>query len=186
MGAATIAAPAALGAGSSGVLLPTDRIAAPTGRVSPLQVFPTGAAVSPDGRTVVAIAGSPIAGGAGSVQVAAVDAVTGRVVQVVTETDARGTVLFRPDGARVYLAGGSDKAVHVLDVGPAGLLTKDTDLPVGDFVTGIALSHDGRYLWAAGSEASRVTRLDLHGGPSVTVAAPYPDQLALSPADATL
>lgn len=186
LGAVTIAVPAALGGGTNGVLLPTDRIAAPAGRITPLQVFPTGAAVSPDGRTVVAIAGALVAGGIGHVQVVAVDVGTGQVRQVVTETDALGAVLFRPDGSRVYLAGGSDEAVHVLDVGPAGLLTKDADLPIGDFVTGIALSHDGRYLWAAGSEASRVTRLDLHGGPSRTVAAPYPDQLALSPDDSTL
>ena len=45
-------------------LLPTSRPVDPAGRLTSLQAFPTGVAVSPDGKTVLAVAGAPIQGGA--------------------------------------------------------------------------------------------------------------------------
>src|SRR5438874_1528996 len=45
-------------------VLPTGRPVAPAGHVTALQSFPTGAAVNPNGQTVLAIAGPVIQGGA--------------------------------------------------------------------------------------------------------------------------
>src|SRR2546421_8747347 len=67
-------------------VLPTGRPVAPAGHVTALQSFPTGAAVNPNGRTVLAIAGPVIQGGApagpnGGGALMGVDAVTGEVRQ---------------------------------------------------------------------------------------------------------
>src|SRR5438046_2441571 len=87
------------------VVLPTSRPADPAGRLTTLQAFPTGVAVSPDGKTVLAIPGAPIQGGAAppdplpqsGVQVYVIDAATGAVRQVVKVTDAFQDVVFAPD-----------------------------------------------------------------------------------------
>lgn len=171
-----------------GVLLPTDRTVHPAGRITALQYFPTGAAVSPDGSTVVTVAGQPLAGAEGTAVVLdVIDAATGVVRQSLQVGDAFQSVLFSKDGTKVYVAGGADAVVHVFTVNPLGLLTKDTDLTVGGFVTAIALDPTGRWLWAAGSETARIARIDLTGATSqASVSAPNPAQLAISPDGTTL
>ncbi len=167
------------------VELPTGRWADPAGRITPLESFPTGAAVSPDGRTVLVIAGAPIQGGAsegpiGSVSIDVIDAATGLVRQALTVGDAFQSIVFTRDGSRAFVAGGTDGVVHVLNVGVGGLVTQGSDLQVGSFAAGLALSSDERTLWASEPQANAVARLDLGGGAPKTVSAPTPDQLQLS------
>src|SRR5258707_14956764 len=102
---AAVLAPAAHAA----PMLPTSRPADPAGRITTLQAFPTGVAVSPDGKTVLAIAGAVIQGGAPAtppdplpqpgVQVYVIDAASGLVRQVVNVTDAYQDIVFAPDGS---------------------------------------------------------------------------------------
>src|SRR5947207_9784486 len=95
-------------------MLPTSRPADPAGRITTLQAFPTGVAVSPDGKTVLAIPGAVIQGGAqppdplpqAGVQVYVIDAATGLVRQAVKVDDAFQDVVFAPDGGKAYVAGG--------------------------------------------------------------------------------
>ena len=113
--AAAMAA-AALGAAdafAAAVPLPTGRLADPAGRITALGAFPTGAAVSPDGRTILVIAGAPIQGGVseiptGSMQIEVVDAATGVVRQVLTVGDAFQSIAFSRDGSKAFVAGGTD------------------------------------------------------------------------------
>ena len=173
-------------AGAS-VLLPTGRTASPAGTLTTLRAYPTGAAVSPDGQTVLTIAGSLLTSGTGNqapgagVELYAVDRATGAVRQVIDDGDAFQSVVYSGDGRRAFVAGATSDAVHVLDVGPGGLLTKDTDFPVAGFVAGIALSPDGHTLWVAAPEAGKVYELDSASGKVLrTVTAPSPSALAVS------
>lgn len=187
--ASTAAAAGSLASGGSGVLLPTDRVVSPAGRITPLDYFPTGAAVSPDGSRVVAIAGGAIYGAGGNENtVDVIDASSGQVLQRLEVGDAFQSVVYSRDGSTVYVAGGADGVVHVFSVLPGGLLKAGTDLAVGDFVTSIVVDHADRYLWAAESENARVTRIDLTSGDTKHVELPQadPDQLALSRDESTL
>jgi sugar lactone lactonase YvrE len=181
-----MALPVPARAAQSGVELPTGRLASPAGRITPLQAFPTGLAISPDGQTALVIAGPPIQGGApagpGGVSLMVIDTATGVVRQVIQEDDAFQGVVFTRDGRRAFVAGGSDQKIHELDVGAGGVFSKGPDISVGAFLSGLALSPDERNLWVAEPEANRVVRLDLGGGaPGLTVTAPTPDELQLGP-----
>jgi sugar lactone lactonase YvrE len=173
------------------VQLPTGRLADPAGRITPLGSFPTGAAISPDGRIALVIAGAPIQGGfsqgpIGSVAIDVVDLTTGVVRQALTVGDAFQSVVFTRDGTRAFVAGGTDGVVHVFDVGAGDLVTAAPDLQVGSFVAGLALAPDQRTLWASEPQANKVARVDLGSGTSTTVPAPTPDQLQLSADGRTL
>lgn len=185
---------AAAGAGHAraGVLLPTGRLATPAGRLTALQAFPTGLAVSPDGQTVLVIAGAAIQGGlpAGpnsGVAIEAVDAQTGAIRQKIQEDDAFQSIVFQRDGRRAYVAGGSGRNVHVLDIASDGSLSKGPDLPAGGLVAGLALSRDARTLWLGEPESNRVERIDLIGSaPPRVIPATAPNQLQLSSDERTL
>ena len=188
LGALLLAAGPARADGPS-VALPIGRLATPAGRITTLQAFPTGAAVAPNGKTLLAIAGPAVQGGGPNegVELAVVDPATGAVRQALQVDDAFQSVVYNARGNRVYVAGGSDQAVHVLGVSPAGAYFHAYDLPVGGFVSGLALSRDGRTLWAAEPESNVVAKLDPSGdhGPRRFRAA-SPDQLALAPDGTTL
>ncbi|HZS15262.1 MAG TPA: hypothetical protein VFC09_11745 [Candidatus Dormibacteraeota bacterium] len=174
---------------AGGVVLPTGQTVEPAGRITPLQVFPTGAAVSPDGRTVLAIAGRPATvKNVPAAQVVAVDAATGAIRQTLRVNDAFQSVLYTPDGAHAYVAGGSDQVVHAFDVDAAGVLTAapDVAVPGCNFVSGLARTGDGAALWAACPQSGVVVRVPLGGGATSAVAVPNPDMLALSPDSRTL
>src|SRR5438270_1509376 len=187
LGALLLAWGAPASAAGATFALPTGRVASPAGRITPLQSFPTGLAVSPDGRSALVIAGPPIQGGASEggmssgVSLFVVDTATGAVRQVINEDDAFQGVVFTRDGTRAFVAGGSDQLVHELEIDGQGVFTKGPDLNVGAFAAGLALSGDGRGLWVSEPDANRVVRLDPGGGaPLRTITAPSPDALALS------
>lgn len=190
--AATLLTATAAADARAGVLLPTGRLATPAGRLTALQAFPTGMAVSPDGRTVLAIAGPAIQGGlpagpSAGVAIEAVDAQTGAVRQTIQEDDAFQSIVFQRDGRRAYVAGGSGRDVHVLDISPDGSYSKGPDLPAGGLVSALALSHDAHTLWLGEPEAGRLERLDLSGAtPPRVIPAPAPNQLLLSRDERTL
>jgi DNA-binding beta-propeller fold protein YncE len=174
------------GIAAAAPLLPTGRPVAPAGRVTALQSFPTGVAVSPDAANVLAIAGPAIQGGVpagsnGGVALKLVDARTGEVRQTLTVDDAFQGVVYDRTGSHVYVAGGAGNTIHVFAVAGDGTLSQLDDLPASAFVSDIALSRDGRGLWAAEPTAPGVELIDLTGhAKRRKVAAPSPDRLALS------
>jgi len=180
------AAQGAWGPSPHGVVLPTGQVANPAGSYTPLLAFPTGVAVSPDGATIVAIAGGPVTTGANgvpSLSVQVLDSATGAVRQSFQLNDAFQSVAYSPSGADVYLAGGGQGAIEDFSVGPDGLLSGPNALAVPgcSFVSGFALTADGQRLWAACPEDNRVVELALPGGTQLaSVSAPTPDQVAIS------
>ena len=107
------------------------RLLDPAGRLTQLGNFPSGAALSPDGRFLWAIDS-----GHGADDVKVVDVGSGAVVQTLPLPGAYGGVAFAPDGRRAYVSGepasdanppppaegpmmGTDgDVVHVYDVDP--------------------------------------------------------------------
>jgi YVTN family beta-propeller protein len=185
---AGVATAVSVGATPASVLLPTDRAVAPAGRVTPLQFFPTGAAVSPDGKTLVTIAGQPLYGASGTaVAIDVVDAASGKVLQSLQVGDAYQSVVYSRDGSTVYVAGGSQGVVHRFAVEPSGVLNAESDVPAGGFVSAVLLGASPQDLWVAGADSGRITKLDLTTGATLaTVAAPNPAQLAMSADGSTL
>jgi Phosphoesterase family len=181
-----------LASAAPAAVLPTGRPVAPAGRVTPLQAFPTGVAAAPDGKTVLAIAGPVIQGGApagpsGGVALMVVDVATGQVRQTLNVDDAFQGVVYDPTGAHAYVAGGAGATVHTFSVASDGTLSQGSDLSATDFVSGLAISKDGRTLWAAEPTANAVEQIDLTGrADRTTIAAPSPDRLALSADGKTL
>ncbi|HEX8074389.1 MAG TPA: bifunctional YncE family protein/alkaline phosphatase family protein [Thermoleophilaceae bacterium] len=187
LAAAALAALAALLAAAAradgpAVELPIGRLATPAGRITTLQAFPTGAAVAPNGKTLLAIAGPPIQGGSpnGTVALMVIDPATGSLRQTLQVDDAFQSIVFNRRGNRVYVAGGGAGAVHVLKVGSNGTYSQAYDLPVGAYVSGLALSRDGRTLWAAAPQDKYVAKLDPKGDRRTKrIRAAAPDHLAL-------
>jgi len=196
----------ALSPGAAGpIILPTGQPVTPAGQILPLQNFPTGAAVSPDGSTVLAIAGLPSAvgqqrglpsplpqppatlPGVPQVELVAMDVATGAVRQVLNVTDAFQSVVWRPDGSQVLVAGGVEGNVHVFNTSPAGILTRATDIAAGcDFVSGIALVPGGQDVWAACPNAGLLRHLSPAGQVLASYSVPSPDMVALSPDGSTV
>ncbi|MHB1786953.1 MAG: hypothetical protein ACYCS7_12545, partial [Acidimicrobiales bacterium] len=173
---------------SDAVVLPTGQRVRPGGRVVPLMAYPTGAAVSPDGRRILAIAGrvfqtaqSP---SGPSVELRVIDAASGATLQALHVGDAFQSVSYSPNGAAVYVAGGSDNVVHAYAVNAAGLLQPAPDLAVPgcQFVSGLAVAPDGSALWAVCSLSGTVAEVALPDGRVLRQASlANPDQVALSP-----
>src|SRR5260370_15631803 len=136
-------------AAQAGVILPTSRPADPAGRITPLQAFPSGVAVSPDGNTVLAIAGPALQGGLPAtppdplpqpvVQVYVIDARTGAVRQVLNLADAFQGVVFAPDGQRAYVAGGGAHSVEEIDFDSTGRATVGPAYQVAGFASAVRL-----------------------------------------------
>ncbi|TMM11486.1 MAG: bifunctional YncE family protein/alkaline phosphatase family protein [Actinobacteria bacterium] len=187
--AALVVFPAAPAGAAS---LPTGRPVAPAGRVTALQAFPTGVAAAPDGKTVLAIGGPVIQGGApagpsGGVGLMVVDAATGQVRQTLNVDDAFQGVVYDPSGTHAYVAGGAGATIHTFSVASDGTLSQGSDLSATDFVSGLAISKDGRTLWAAEPTANAVEQMDLTGRADRTrITVPSPDRLALSADGKTL
>jgi YVTN family beta-propeller protein len=180
--------PSAVSTGASAaVVLPTSRVATPVGRITALRSFPTGLAVSPDGGTLLAIAGPTINGGS-DMALASVDSATGQLRQLLPVSDAFGSVLFHASGTRAFVAGGTDGGVHVIAVGAGGTLTRGSDFATGGFASGLALSPTGDQLWVAEPNDGLIERLDSSSGARLggPIPAPSPYQLAFSPDGATV
>jgi hypothetical protein len=173
-------------------VLPTGRPVAPAGRVTALQSFPTGVAAAPDGKTVLAIAGPTIQGGTpagpgSGVALMVIDTATGQMKQSVSVEDAFEGVLYDRTGTHAYVSGGASNTVHAFTVAGDGTLTADPDLTTSNQVAGIALSRDGRTLWAAEPTANTVEQIDVTGKAKIVkIAAPSPDRVALSASGDTL
>lgn len=169
-----------------GIMLPTGQLANMAGAYQSLLAFPTGAAVSPDGKTIVAIAGGPVTTGSNgvpSISLEVLDATTGAVIQDFQEDDAFQSVAYSRSGSDVYVAGGGQGSIDDFSVASGGLLSGPSALSVPgcSFVSGFALAADGQSLWAACPEDNRLVELSLPGGTEVaSVTVPSPDQVTIS------
>ncbi|MCW3065568.1 MAG: phosphoesterase, partial [Solirubrobacterales bacterium] len=196
---ATLALPGLAGAAPPGQVGPSLQITGnghalhPIGRLTQVGNFPTGSALTPDGRFLwVADSGH----GRDDVQVVSV--ASGKVVQTLPLPGANEGVAFAPDGRRAYVSGiplggpptGPTKGdagdvIHVFAVDPArGTGTELDPLPLPAttggsgrtnalppvsgagtaYPQGLAVSPDGRRLVVALNQADRAAIFDLASG----------------------
>src|SRR3954451_11810158 len=183
----------------------------PAGRMTPVGAFPTGGALTPDGRFYWTVDA-----GRGATAVRVVDVATGAVKQALPIPGGYVGIAFAPDGRRAYVSGeptdgdfgkglkgdGGD-VIHVFDVNTAtgaateadpillpdandGAAAKD-ELPQASSVNawpeGLAVTPDGKRLVVALGQADQVAIIDLADPTKATLAdvGRYPYGVAIDP-----
>jgi DNA-binding beta-propeller fold protein YncE len=143
--------------------LPVNWRVQPAGTQVPLDSLPLSAAVSPDGKFLLALN----AGTKPSISVVETDAMkeTARVAIV----DAGLGLAFSQDGRRVYVGGGSRNVVFEFSFSPAGELKTSREISAGqvgvmNFIGDVAVSPDGRTVLAADLFHDRVLVINAQSG----------------------
>ncbi|MEA2473508.1 MAG: hypothetical protein QOE06_1423 [Thermoleophilaceae bacterium] len=195
VGTAAAAAQEIVGPGSG--LTSNGRKLDPAGRMTPLGAFPTGGALTPDGRFYWAVDA-----GRGNNFIRVIDVGTGAVAQTLPLPGGYVGIAFAPDGRRAYVSGqpaeGTQPAnakgkggdvIHVYDVTPAtgqateldpialpaardGAAASD-ELPpasnVNAWPEGMDVTRDGRHLVVALGQADQAAIVDLRTRDAVLV-----------------
>jgi YVTN family beta-propeller protein len=183
-------APTTVGPRPDGTAIaPTGHRITPAGRQSNVGDLPLGAALSPDGRSLLVSND-----GQGTQSLQLVDVATGGVRQVLPYTAPASLyvgVAWSPDGKSAYASGGGDQKVHRYDVS-GDQLTETTAfaLPktapdgtkVSMFPAGLAVTPDGSKLVVADQLADAVSTIDVAtGAVSTTAVGHAPRTVTLSP-----
>ena len=134
-----------------GFLLNSGWRITPAGKQVPLDTFPMSSALSPDGRYLLVLNG-----GYRPPSISVIDTGTGAVVSNTAMADGWLGLTFTPKGDRVYAGGGSTASVLEFSFA-GGKLSPTRTFPVvppekktlRDFIGDVALSPDGRLLYAA-------------------------------------
>jgi DNA-binding beta-propeller fold protein YncE len=154
----------------------------PLGRITEVGDFPTGGALSPDGRFYWAVDS-----GDGYNDVQIVSVASGAVVQTLPLPGAFGQMVFAPDGSAAYVSGepqggrapagptvgNSGDVIHVFSINPSsGTATEQTPiaLPVGSWPAGLAVTPAGQTLVVALYDANKAAIIDLASAAVTTVA----------------
>jgi YVTN family beta-propeller protein len=159
---------------SSNARLPTGARLDPAGRSSPLGNMPLAALLAPDGRNlVVSLSGWREQG----LQI--VNRETGALVQRIPQSGAFVGLAFSADGATLFASGGVTDRVYVYSWrgtsagAPATLIDSITlanvstaagdseVMPGSRYVSGLALSRDGRMLYVAENLADSIAVIDV-------------------------
>jgi YVTN family beta-propeller protein len=143
--------------------LPTGRYLDPAARSTRLAAsFPLGIALSSDGRRAAILLSGYLTQG-----VQLIDRTTG-ASQLLEQPAAFVGVAISPDGRTVYASGGNEDAVYRYDWSDATATIRDTLVLAerhgdqgGRYPAGIAVSPDGRWLYAAENLADSVAVVDL-------------------------
>ncbi|UTI66291.1 bifunctional YncE family protein/alkaline phosphatase family protein [Paraconexibacter antarcticus] len=175
------------------------RVLHPIGTLTTVGDFPTGLALSPDGRFAWVVDS-----GHGRDDVQIVSVASGKVVQVLPLPGAFGGVAFAPDGHRAWVSGtpsagaksdngtvkgGAGDVLHVFDVDPASGHATEKDpvtLPAGSgtgtgqvqslppvrkaYPAGVAVSPDGHWVGVAEQQADQAVLVDARTGATKAVA----------------
>jgi DNA-binding beta-propeller fold protein YncE len=177
---------------TAGALQVSGRHLDPAGRMTTVGTFPTGGALTPDGRFYWAVDA-----GRGPNAVRIVNVATGAITQTLPIPGGYVGIAFAPDGRHAYvsgeggddpgaaaLKGASGDAIHVFDVDQKTGAASERDpialpnardgaaasdeLPPASSVAawpeGLDVSHDGRYLVVALGQADQAAIIDLRGG----------------------
>jgi YVTN family beta-propeller protein len=155
----------------------------PAGQQAPLGEKPFGAALSPDGA-YLAISND----GEHIQSLSLLNATTRATLQHIDYNTPQALfigLVWSPDGSKLYAsAGGSDKIRVYAHSGDKLTEGMSITLPKGSFPAGIALSADGRRLYAADNGNGRVSQIDTTNGTvlgAVGAVGPNPYTVALSP-----
>ena len=142
----------------------TGWVVTPAGRQIPVSTFPMSLALSPDGRYVLALNA-----GFAPPSISVVDTAAERETARVPLEDAWLGLVFSVKGDRVYVGGGSRPVVWELQF-DRGQLKPARRFPVAkeahenDYVGEVALSPDGRFLYAANLFRNTITMMNAQTG----------------------
>jgi DNA-binding beta-propeller fold protein YncE len=132
-------------------LLNSGWVLEPAGRQTPVDSFPMASALSPDGRWLLVLNG-----GFNPPSISVLEAATGKETGRTPVADGWLGMVFSPTGDRVYVGGGSQAAVFEFAFAQGALRASRTFAVVPaekrtgrDFIGDVALSPDGRMLYAA-------------------------------------
>jgi len=138
----------------------------PAGRQVALDTFPMAAALSPDGKYVAVLNG-----GYNPPSIALIDAAAASVVSTAPVPDAWLGLTFAAGGDRIYVGGGSRAAVYELTLSGGALragrtfaVVPEAQRAARDFIGDVALSPDGRLLYAAELYRDSVAVINLQSG----------------------
>uniref|UniRef100_Q01S46 40-residue YVTN family beta-propeller repeat protein n=1 Tax=Solibacter usitatus (strain Ellin6076) TaxID=234267 RepID=Q01S46_SOLUE len=138
----------------------------PVGRQVPLDTFPMSSALSPDGKYLLVLNG-----GYKPPTVSVIDTASGSVTGSVPVTDGWLGLAFAPKGDMVYVGGGSQASVFEFAFANGKLIPARTFLTVpkeqradADFVGDVALSPDGRLIFAASLYRDSITVINPQSG----------------------
>ena len=156
------------------MLLPNGRLLTPTGTQTEVAPYPFALALTPDGRRVVVACM-----GADDQSLHLLDAATGKTLAKEPVKKSWLGLAVAPDGKRVYVAGAGGKNVLVYRLESDRFVVEEpialraVGEPAGLDATpsGLAVSTDGKSLWAARMLLNDVVKIDLA---SRAVAAPVP------------
>ncbi len=156
------------------VLLPNGWSLEPAGRQSKLGDLPVEIAVHPD-RPILAI----LHAGYGDHEVVTTDTATGKVIGRVAVPGTFNGLAWSPDGRQLFAGGGFDDVIYRFDHAE-GLLSNRKTLEYPDrkeflatgrradklqrMVAGLAVSRDGRTLYASAAFGHSVARFDAQSG----------------------
>lgn len=127
-----------------GRLLPGGRMLTPAGIETVLGGFPVDVRIHP---TLPVAYVSNTGYSARSLQV--VDIGTGQIAQELVRSDAFFGLEVSPDGTRLFASGGSSGLLDIYDIDDDGALSPASQVQLGGYPAGIALSPDGQRLWVA-------------------------------------
>jgi len=151
---------------SGEIQLPNGRMLTPTGLQAPVASYPFALAVAAGGsRLVVASTGVL------DQQLQLLDAKTGKLLDAAPVKRSWLGLALSPDGRRAYLAGAKEKKVHVFRI-EGDRLAPEAAIPVTTpedgkkdaLPSGLAVSPDGKFLFAARVLADDVAKVDLASG----------------------
>src|SRR5438445_21148 len=142
------------------VLLPNQWSLRPAGRQVDLGDFPVNIAVHPQGRFAAALHC-----GYAKHEIRIVDIHAAKAVSQMDVHEAFYGLEFSRDGKRLYCSGSSDEVIYVFDFHD-GKLTENHQIQLRDpkwrgVPCGLAVSRDGRKLFAANVWGQRVSEVDL-------------------------
>src|SRR5437899_2829414 len=142
------------------VLLPNQWSLRPAGRQVELGDFPVNIAIHPKGRFAAVLHC-----GYAKHEIRIVDLQAAKIVAQMDVHEAFYGLEFSREGSRLYCSGSSDEVIHVFDF-KEGKLAESHEIHLRDpkwrgIPCGLAVSRDGRKLYAANVWGQRVSEVDL-------------------------
>jgi YVTN family beta-propeller protein len=147
------------------IVVASGQVLRPAGRQVEFRGRPVAVAVRPDGKTAAFLSGTSLQGGSAPL-LTVVDLASGKVLQQVSPSNGSAAsfdgLAYSPDGSHLYAS--AINSVIDSTVAPDGRLTVSRVLLDGEYPTGLAVSSDGRTLYAALNAKNALAVVDLASG----------------------
>lgn len=143
------------------ILLPNGWLLSPAGRAVEVEVGALTCAQSPDGAKLAVLNC-----GVGPHSVSILDVATEKVTEKIPVKSAWVGIAYHRSGDRIYVSGGTDGVVYELTPG-SPKPTRTFTLAKSVWVSGVAVSADGSFLYAGTMDTGEVFKVNLADGRTV-------------------